>query len=213
MSTISTDLYHNQALKPIRRARIVRELRTELIRKSIHLLIAFVPSMATIFGTIPTVAVLALGILSYTGAEYLRFKGRRVPIISRLTELASRERDKHHFVLGPVTLGIGAMLALMLYPNPAAAIAVYALAFGDGLASLVGKAVGKIRLPFTGGKSLEGSLGCFLAVFLPSYIILGHAGQALLIAGFATLVEALPTRDFDNIVLPSFVGAFVMLIV
>ena len=40
------------------------------------------------------------------------------------------------------------------------------LAFGGGLSRLVGKAFGRVRLPFTGGKSLEGSLTCLFAVFL-----------------------------------------------
>jgi len=105
------------------------------------------------------------------------------------------------------------MLAIMLYPNPAAAIAVYALAFGDGTASLIGKAVGRIRIPKTGGKSLEGSLACLIAVIVPSYLVMGNLWQSLAISIFATFVEALPTKDFDNIFMPTAVGAFVMLVV
>jgi phytol kinase len=92
-------------------------------------------------------------------------EGYSVPIVSKVTALAARRRDGDRFVLGPITLGLGALLSLLLYPNPAASIAIYALAFGDGLSSLVGKSFGSVRIPFTGGKSLEGSLTCMVAVF------------------------------------------------
>ncbi|KGE71961.1 phosphatidate cytidylyltransferase [Spirochaeta lutea] len=194
---------------PSRRA----ELQIEVVRKSIHLLIGFVPMVATLIGVPPTLLLLGAGIILYTSAEYLRYTGTRVPLISRITELASRDRDKNHFVLGPVTLGLGAMLALMLYPEPAASIAIYALAFGDGMASLFGKAFGRIKLPLTGGKSLEGSLGCFLAVFIPTYLLVEpQVSLAIVIAAFAAFIEALPTRDFDNIVMPTVTGAFALLV-
>jgi dolichol kinase len=101
---------------------------------------------------------------------------------------------------------MGAMMAMVLYPEPAAAIAIYALAFGDGLSSLVGRAFGTFRLPFTGGKSLEGSLTCFVAVASSTYAISGNAGGSVAVASIATLVEALPTKDLDNILLPSVTG-------
>ncbi len=187
------------------------EIRIELIRKSIHLLIGLVPSLAALIGAFPTILILASGSIFYTACEFLRLSGRDVPLVSRVTALAARKRDTGKFVLGPVTLGFGAMLALLLYPNPAASIAVYTLAFGDGLSSLVGKLFGSIRLPFTGGKSLEGSLTCFTAVFIASYALSGHGLASFVVAFFATITEALPLKDFDNLVLP-FVSGFLALI-
>jgi phytol kinase len=191
---------------------LVDEIRTEIIRKSLHFLIALVPSIAFYVGTEVTFGLLSLGVLFYSFAEFFRYQGFRIPIISRLTELASRERDKNTFVLGPVTLGLGAMISIMLYPNPAAAVAVYALAFGDGFASLIGKLAGSIRIPFTGGKSVEGSVACFLAVLLPSAILLDSVVLGFTVAMFATIIEAIPSKDFDNILMPTAVGAFVMML-
>lgn len=191
---------------------IFDEIRTEVIRKSLHFLIALVPSIAYFIGTEMTFALLSLGVLFYAFAEFFRYQGFRIPVISRLTELASRERDQDTFVLGPVTLGLGAMISIMLYPNPAAAVAVYALAFGDGFASLIGKIAGSIRLPFTGGKSLEGSVACFLAVLLPASILLDSVILGFSVALFATVIEAIPSKDFDNILMPTAVGGFVMLL-
>jgi phytol kinase len=94
------------------------------------------------------------------------------------------------------------MLALLLYPSQAATIAIYALAFGDGLASLVGRFLGGRRLPFGGGKTVAGSLACFFAVLLSSHHLIGDLRLALPIALTATLLEALPAGDFDNLLLP-----------
>lgn len=181
------------------------ELRVELIRKSIHLLIGLTPTLATWnFGM--TVALLASGILVYSFAETMRLRGYDIAVIGTLTAMAARRRDAGRFVLGPVTLGIGALLALALYPQQAASIAIYALAFGDGLSSLVGKAIGSVRLPFTGGKSLEGSLTCFAAVMSSAYAVSGDAPRSAAIALVATITEAAPTKDLDNILLPVVVG-------
>lgn len=180
-------------------------LRTELIRKSIHFLIALAPSLAAI-DRIFTVMLLGAGALVYAYAESVRLAGGSIPIISSLTAAAARERDRGRFVLGPITLGLGAMLALLLYPDPAASLAVYALAFGDGFAGLIGKFFGKIRPRFLMGKSLEGSAACFIAVFGIAFRMTANARTAFFAALVATMVEALPLEDFDNLALPMSVG-------
>ena len=187
-----------------RTATLAGELRGELVRKSLHMLIAFVPSIATMGGVGPTLALLATGVLFYAGAEYVRLQGGSIGFITTLTVVASRPRDWGRFVLGPVTLGVGAMLALLLYPAPAAFLAIYALAFGDGLASVVGKLFGSIEI--VGGKTVEGSLACFVAVFAVAIGLTRHFGAAVLIAGTATVLELLPASDMDNVVLPIGVG-------
>jgi phytol kinase len=187
------------------------EIRIELLRKGIHLLIAFVPSIASISYEI-AVTLLAVGIITYSICETLRLSGAAVPLISKVTSLAARRRDAGKFVLGPVTLGLGALLALLLYPSPAASIAIYALAFGDGLSSLVGKSFGSIRLPFTGGKSLEGSLTCFIAVYLSAVALTGDMPKSFAVALAATIVEAAPAKDMDNIFLPTITGAVAFLL-
>lgn len=182
-----------------------REIRTEVVRKSIHLLIGLVPTLANWnFGF--TVALLVSGILVYSYSELMRLRGYEIAIVSRITAIAARKRDAGRFVYGPLTLGIGALLALVLYPEPAASIAIYALAFGDGLSSLVGKAFGSIKIPFTGGKSVEGSLTCFVAVLCSAYAVTVDAPRSAIIALIATITEAIPTRDADNILLPTIVG-------
>lgn len=179
----------------------IGEIRTELFRKALHILIAVVPFLAA-FSTPATMALLGAGTIFYAVAEFLRSRGHEVFLISRLTILASRDRDRGRFVLGPITLGVGAMLALMLYPEPAASMAIFALAFGDSISCLVGKFYGSIRIPFTGGKTYAGSFACFLVVLFIAYRMTASISLSLIIAVAATTLEALPTRDLDNILMP-----------
>lgn len=184
------------------------ELQTEFYRKAIHLLVAFVPMMASI-NYLATLGLLGAGTILYTIAEKLRFDGVYIPLISDLTVIASRKRDTGRFVLGPVTLAVGAMAALLFYPNVASALAIYALAFGDGLASLVGKLAGRIEIPFTNGKTVAGSSACFLVVLSISLQVTGSAPLSLITASAATLLEIIPMKDFDNILIPAVTGLVV----
>jgi phytol kinase len=188
------------------------ELQKELLRKSIHMTIAVVPALAQLVGVTFTLALLAAGTLFYTYSEFLRAQGTEIAFIGKMTAIAARGRDQGKFVLGPITLGLGAMIALMLYPNPAAAVAIYALAFGDGLSSLAGKLFGTLEIPFTGGKTLEGSATCLLAVFLSTLVVTGLPRESLLLAVVAASVELLPSKDVDNLILPMVVGALAVIL-
>jgi dolichol kinase len=183
----------------------IGELKTEIVRKAIHFLIALTPSMAAVNRPF-TVLFLMAGTLGYTFMEYLRLGGVKIPVFSSLSRMASRPRDAGGFVMGPVTLGLGALIALLLYPSPVASIAIYALAFGDGFASLVGKFFGKWRPAFLYGKSVEGSLACFTAALSGAYAVCGNMRSALTAAFTAMVVEALPIGDYDNLLLPVTVG-------
>lgn len=191
------------AFRPVGRLTL-GELRGELVRKSLHMLIALVPTLVSSLGVLPTMSLLSGGVLFFAAAEYLRLHGRSVALVTSITIIASRPRDRDRFVFGPVTLATGTMLALMLYPAPAASVAIYALAFGDGLASLVGRAIGRVSLVF--GKTVEGSIACFVAVFLSASLVTGRVGLALVVAAVAMIIEVLPSNDLDNVLLPVGVG-------
>jgi len=209
--TIMNIINQNKTLDGPSMLAVSLELRTELIRKSIHFLIALAPSLAAIDRSM-AVFLLASGTVVYAFAESSRISGVAIPVVSYLTAAASRDRDAGRFVLGPVTLGLGALLALLLYPDPAASIAVYALAFGDGFASIVGKVFGRTRPSFLMGKSLEGSAACFVAVLAASYRVVGDVRIAFFAAAAAAFTEALPLEDFDNIALPMAAGFAVELV-
>jgi dolichol kinase len=176
-------------------------LSAEIVRKTIHLLVALVPAIAAIDVAL-AMGLLGAGTLFYIGAEQARRSGHSIVIVSDITALASRSSEKGRFVLGPVTLAIGSMLALLLYPLQASTVAIFALAFGDGLASLVGKSVGGPHLPFAAEKTVAGTLACFMVVFALTQRLGAEPLTALHIAAGAALIEAYAPQDMDNILLP-----------
>jgi phytol kinase len=193
-------------LEAIQSIKASRSLQNEVLRKMLHFLIALVPPLAA--WNLPfTVLLLSSGTIFYAAAEVARVSGTSVFVIGEVTSIVARPRDRGKLIMGPVTLALGAMLALLLYPEPSASIAVYALAFGDGLASLVGMTLRGPRLPFTRGKTVSGSLACFLAVTLIAGSLGFHGVSAAAIGFAAAFLESLPTGDFDNILIPIGVGA------
>ena len=186
-------------------------IRKEIFRKSIHLSSAFVPLFAKFFYN-ETIIVLSAVTVFYIVFELLRLKGKNIILISRITKFAARKRDKGKFVLGPVTLSLGILIVLLMFPYTPAVLGILALSFGDGLASLIGKCFGKHPLPFIGSKTVAGSLSCFCAVYISSFCITHNMITSLVIAIVAMFAEALPLKDFDNILIPIVCAAAASLI-
>jgi len=181
------------------------ELGAELLRKCIHMLIALVPSLAAL-GRSNAALLLMAGILFYSCAESLRFLEFSLPLISSVTRTVSRKREQGHFALAPVTLGLGALIALIIFPPPQAAAAIYALAFGDSASTIAGKFLGRLRPAFLSGKSVEGSFACFTASALVAYLVFFDLKTSFAVGFASLLVDALPLREFDNILLPLAAG-------
>ncbi len=177
----------------------------ELFRKSIHLCASFMPLLMK-FAYWPIICLLILAVVAYTISEILRAHGIEIPLISKITEIAARKRDENRFVLGPVTLVCGILLAALTLPLDYAKVGIFALAFGDGLASLSGKLFGKITIPGAHGKTVAGSLTCFIAVFISTFCCSGCCLTSLIIASCAMFIEVLPLADFDNLIIPPAIG-------
>ena len=185
-------------------------LRKEFFRKTIHICAAVVPLLLHI-ARVPTILCLCAAGILYIIAESLRTNGHEIPLISDITAAAARKRDENKFVLGPVTLVAGIIAASVLWDERAAAVGILALAFGDGLASLAGKTFGKIRVPCTHGKTVEGSLTCFAAIFCSTFFVTQDCRLSLLVAVTGALIEVLPLKDFDNLIIPVLLGGIVCL--
>jgi phytol kinase len=100
------------------------------------------------------------------------------------------------------------MAATMLHLSSDIASVVCALALGDAAASIIGLR-GKIRLPYNGAKTLEGTLA-FFAVSCVSCLFIGPTG--LVLAGALAIVESLPLGIDDNFTIP-IAGAALLLII
>lgn len=184
----------------------------ELFRKVIHICSSFVPFLLGL-AYYPTLILLGFALISYSLCEYLRLKGHTIPLVSKITEVAARKRDENKFVLGPVTLVTGILLAAIFLPLEPATVGIYALAFGDGLASLVGRVFGKIAIPGAKGKTVAGSLACFTAVFISTFCVCKNCFISLVIGTVAMIIEVLPIADFDNVIIPISIGFIFMMII
>lgn len=189
----------------------VRELLVEIFRKTIHLCSALTVIFAELSYNLTVVGIIGISIL-YCISELLRLHGYQLCIIAAITRYASRARDKGRFVLGPITLAGGVLSALLFFPLHTAKIAIFSLAFGDGLASLIGKRFGKIKLFFFTDKTVAGSLTCFAAVFLSAFAVSKSFGKSLLLAAIGAGIEMLPLKDYDNLLIPIAIGTFAMLL-
>lgn len=183
-------------------------LRKEFFRKTIHLCTAFVPLFLHI-AHYPAVICLCAAGLFYIIAESLRTNGHEIPLVSDVTAAAARKRDENKFVLGPVTLVAGIVASSILWNEKAAAVGIFALAFGDGLASLAGKTFGRLRIPFTHGKTVEGSLTCFAAIYTSTFFVTKDCSLSLFVAITGALIEVFPLKDFDNLLIPVILGGMV----
>lgn len=191
--------------KKISQSATVEDLVKELVRKMIHISSCFTVLLAHFF-PVATKIFLLFGIAFYVLCELLRLNGKHVPVVSSITQIASRKADEGRFVFGPVTLGIGLLLSLLFFEQKISTLAIFSLSFGDGLASLVGKIYGQKHFKLVRKKTFEGSLACFIAVFVSTLFVLKNFWQSLVIALVATITELIPLKNLDNIVIPLLVG-------
>lgn len=115
-----------------------------------------------------------------------------------------KERTRPSGIFWMLT-GVLATAAVVPHPDIVATAILY-LTFGDGLAGWVGRVWGRIRL---GEKSLEGSLACFLAMWLVGTLVLRPtegAPEALVGAVIGTVLEALAPPPDDNLTIPLLSG-------
>jgi dolichol kinase len=102
----------------------------------------------------------------------------------------------------------GAWIVLLVFKQEIAVAALVILAVGDPAAAVVGRRWGRTRI---GKKSLEGSFGFFLAAMGTGWLLQGlwpGLPYSLFAVGVlaGTVVEFLPLRVDDNLVLPVATG-------
>lgn len=184
-------------------------MQKELVRKGIHMSISFLPFIVS-YNYNLSIVLLSIGIFVYLVSEYLRVNGRNLGFITNITQIAARSRD-NGVTLGPITLAVGSLLPLLFFSHAAFTCGIFALAFGDGLSSVTGKLWGSRKIPFTNGKSFIGSFTCFTMILSTTYGITGNLLKSLLAAVGGTLVELIPFKDIDNLIIPFTVALIVSL--
>ena len=181
---------------------------SEIKRKSIHLASLAIPigyyltpdSWMRIWER----ALLASVILSLA-IEVFRLNHPRTRHVFRhfFGELLRNHEDVS--LLGSTYLLIACLLTIHLFPKPVAVLALCFLILGDTVAAIVGKSVGRLRL--IGGKTLEGSIACFLVCFGLTLLMPGVPPTVGLVGALtATLFELLPIPLDDNFRIPLSAG-------
>ncbi len=130
----------------------------------------------------------------------------------------SRSGVRQEILRGPLFYGIVFVLLTIIFwkDNMIGIISLMILCGGDGLADVIGKRIPSDLLPWSKNKTQAGTIAMFLGGFLLSAIILWIFAilgvfqiswgslfpRLILISLIATIVEALPISDFDNITVP-----------
>lgn len=180
-------------------------LLKELFRKTIHMCCGIVPFALKLLYWPVIIFFLLLAVI-YFISEVLRIKGKSFPLVTWFTGFAIRNEDKQKLSLGPVFMVLGFVVTALLLPLEYASAGIYALAFGDGIASLAGKAFGRIKIPGS-EKTLAGSGACFAAVFISTFLLSKNIVISIITAIIATFLEYLPLKSLDNFFIPVFISA------
>ncbi|MEO6461751.1 MAG: diacylglycerol/polyprenol kinase family protein [Candidatus Eisenbacteria bacterium] len=181
-------------------------LLPEIRRKAIHLSFILIP-LIYFYDLLPKPIIvrgLLLAVLLSIVFELMRLHDARVRFfVSRMfRDLVRRHEQKQ--LLGSTYLLIAAVLTIELFSKPIAVSALGALVLGDTAAALVGKTIGRVRVL---GKTLEGSIACFVVSFLFAWGVVGvEAWLAVCGALTATLFELLPIPLDDNFRIPLSMG-------
>lgn len=183
-------------------------LASELKRKGIHLASLTIPLAYYLsppsWGRIWERALLASVILSLA-IEIFRLHNPQIRGIFRhfFGELLRNHEEAS--LLGSTYLLIAMLLTLHLFEKPVAVLALAFLVLGDTVAAIVGKSIGKHRL--LGGKTIEGSLACFLVCFGLTLLMPGIPFVVGLVGALtATVFELLPIPLDDNFRIPLSAG-------
>jgi phytol kinase len=131
----------------------------------------------------------------------------------------TRTGNPREILHGPLYYGLVFVLCTIIFwrHSPVGILALMLMCGGDGLADIVGRRWGRVKLPFDADKSWAGSAGMFVGSFVfafgfvalfnafgnfqPALNLSVAAGRVALISLVATAVEALPLRDVDNLTL------------
>lgn len=167
-------------------------------------------------------ALIGLAILGFLYSELINKRDRVrkyiPPTVAKLEEMGYKlvkryERPRVRVFKGAMMFFFGVGFSMIVFPAHIAVLATIALAVGDSMSTLVGIHIGNHKLPkwVSTHKSWEGSTASFVSVFAVAYFF-ASPSAALITALVASIVEGFDTPVDDNIAIPIFTGAVLLLI-
>lgn len=177
----------------------------ELRRQAVHLIIFSLCAFPVIYLPLRTSTAIFASLLaiSLSGGLILkynleRFLPKNLRLVTILSQKAERKDGRLPFYGS--TIGLVGILGALLVSGSKAFIPILILAWGDSASTVVGVYLGKTKL--LAGRSLEGSVGFFLAALIPLFISTSLSdGKIIAIAFGATLTEIFSPVD-DNLSIP-----------
>jgi len=159
------------------------------------------------FGRGFAIAVAFFTIITGTLLINLRLQGKRIPIVLWFEKRFER-KDAPLPGWGSACYATGVLMLLATLSDVnGIAAAIFILAVGDGVSTILGRK-GKIRIPYNKDKTAEGALAFFISS-LPAYYFIGPLAIPLIL--LATLAETLPLLE-DNLVIPAACLAFFLVV-
>jgi phytol kinase len=184
-------------------------LKRELYRKAIHFLGVPIPFLAYYNRNI-VVALLTVVIVFYSLSELFRTFGFHFPFISYITKRSERITETRRIITGPLSLTIGILATLFFFPVSVYMPAILIVCIADSLSSLVGRAYGRVALPFF-QRTIEGSLAFFLSS-LGILVFFCPFPEALVTAALATVIELFIPNYLDNLLIPLGTAVFMHMV-
>lgn len=178
--------------------------KKELWRKLFHMLVIVFLPIAAISKGLLVLILLILAVLYLAHESYVQ-QGGTVPILTEAIQKAKRLRERE-IARAPFLMWAGVVITVFVFPLKPAAAGLLQLAFADVAAALVGMKLGSRPIPYSPDKSWEGTLAFFLMalILMPFFF---PFWMSLLLALTGALIESLPYKDWDNLLIPVGVAA------
>ena len=180
----------------------------EISRKAIHIFNILIPLFHIyIFkNKIDMIVFLSAMVIFCFFIEIFRFQNSFISkIFIRYLSFMMRNFEKQGSLTGSTWVFVGALITIILVPQPFSLLSLFFLAFGDTLAALVG-----MKFPFIkiGNKTLSGSLACFIMCLFVGIIVDFEISSEIILIGAlsATIAELISIKINDNILIPVLSG-------
>jgi dolichol kinase len=192
---------------------MIKKHKSEVFRKAIHFNLILLPlgyRYLVDFDKKTTLIILITLLIIALLVEVFRMKHPTFKrIFLDIFGLMLRHREYRDFTSATYML-ISVTICIAAFPPQIAFAAIAFLAIGDTMAALVGVQFGKRKLT-SSGKSLEGSLACFVSAFIFGMFFLNPV-IAFSGALAASLSELAPMRFDDNLKVPLISGIVMLLV-
>ncbi|MBN1503331.1 hypothetical protein JW930_07365 [Candidatus Woesearchaeota archaeon] len=188
----------------------------EIRRKLFHILFGIaIASSLLVLAKEQVLLILILFLIFGIASSILVYFRIRLPLLSFFLNKFDRAEHLNNFPgKGAFYYVTGCFFTILLFPVKIAVASILTLAFGDSIASLVGKYYGRTKHPLNPKKILEGTIAGIAAATL-SVVLFVPFAKALFATSVAMIVEALELKYFnidDNLSIPLVTGAILLLL-